>query len=99
MNADAWFELYREMPGLFVTTHEVDAALADAPDDIDCRRPADDTAFQAAQAAGTAAAWWQRWSAGKDVPPAPLDADSEIRTPDDLYAWFWGYEHAMRAPA
>lgn len=98
MNADQWFEEYRALPGLFVTADEVAAAIAAAPDDIDQRTPPDDAAFQTSLASGAAAARWQRWLAGEDVPPAPA-ADSEISGPDELYAYLWGYEHAARAPA
>lgn len=98
MNADDWFEAYRWLPGLFITAPEVDAALAAAPGDIDTRRPADERAFRAALVAGEAAAWWQRRLAGEDVQPVSVDADSEISDADELYAWCWGYEHALRDP-
>lgn len=98
MNTDQWFEMYHGLPGIFVTDDEVAAALADAPDDIDTRLPPDDAVRRAAESAGAAAAWWQRWLAGEDVQPVSVDADSEISDADDLYAWLRGYEHAMAAP-
>lgn len=98
MDADQWFEEYRALPGIFVTADEVDEAMAAAPDDIDTRTPPSGAAFQAALAAGAAAAWWQRWLVSDDVPQAHPDADSEPSGPDCLYAWLWGYDHAMRAP-
>lgn len=97
MNADRWFETYRDLPGLFVTDDEIQVAMSAAPDDIDTRLPPDDASFRAALAAGAAAAWWQRSLAGENVQPAAA-ADSDINGPDELWAWLWGYQHAAGAP-
>jgi len=93
MNENQWFALYRDMPGLFITTAEVEAALATLPADIDQRLPDDLDACYAAQVAGASAAWWQRELAGEPVPAAwtdarglrwVKDADGHLAPPADL---------------
>lgn len=41
---------------------------------------------------------WIKDADGHLAPPADLDTGSGIESPDELYAWCWGYQYAAAAP-